>query len=353
MPFIATCSFCRGSKFRVPFKKRGTFATCPKCEHEFLLTPESGVNVPLMTYKELPFDDEQGAEPEEAPAELIETLPEHAPVPDHEPSATDRVESVSVVVAPAISRPIDEWPLRFALLAFILFGLGMMATLFPYGRALSVGFTLLGVVLGVMGWLGLEAFTWLGSVGTGVNALALVVALVFPSWFGYTGWIPEDDPEVGPKVPMSVGRGDHRVRPADWVDAANAVWELGDTRVAITSVGVGPADGTNKSAKDKKERVLRIGVKLSNIGVARSIEFTGWQNPPSAEAKLLAAGNPVAVRTAAMEKILVFPGKSHETTLTFAVPESFEQLKLELSAQAFGGSEPIRFEIPRAMIFMR
>lgn len=349
MPFIATCSFCRASKFRVPFKKRGTFATCPKCAREFLLTPESG-EVPLMKYNELPFEtaDEIDDDPDGS-SELVETVPDHEPVSD---VLESKIESVAVVVSP--TRPATgDLPLRLALVAFGLFGLGILATQFPYGRLIAAPLTLVGLALAVMGWLGLERYTWLGSVGAGLNGLAFFLVVLFPSWLGLSGWGPEADPEAGPKPAMAVGRDGGAARPAEWVDAAQAVWEQGDVRVAVNGVSVGPTDAMAKTTDKKKERTLRITVKLSNIGVARAIELAGWHSPPERESKLTAAGTAVANRMPADEKVPVFPGKSHETVLAFAVPDKLDDLRLELPAAAFGGTDPVRFQIPKAMIFGR
>jgi hypothetical protein len=45
------------------------------------------------------------------------------------------------------------------------------------------------------------------------------------------------------------------------------------------------------------------------------------------------------------------PGKSVESDLVFPEPlPSIEYLRLELSPAAYAGSEPLRFQIPRAMI---
>lgn len=353
MPFIATCTYCRASKFRVPFKKRGTFATCPKCEREFLLTPETGVDLPLMKYNDLPFDDPDEDDDREGSSELVETVPEHDPVPEAAAPPEPSIEKVTVVVAPSAARRSGDLPLRFALVAFVLFGLGILATQFPYGRLVAVPFVLVGLALAAMGWLGLECYRWLGIAGMGLNGLAILLLLVLPEWLGLGGWTPHSDLETDPKSALSVGRDGSPARPAEWVDAAKAVWEFGDVRVAVSGATVGPADPAAKTAEKKKERALRITLNMTNLGVARPIEFAGWHSPPAFEAKLTAAGAPVPVRTTATEKSFVFPGKSLETAIVFAVPEKLDDLRLELPAAAIGGSEPVRFQIPKAMIFGR
>ncbi len=350
MPFIATCTYCRASKFRVPYKKRGSFATCPKCEREFLLAPESGVDVPLMNYKELPFEDEEEILDGEGSSELVETLPDHEPVSEEPPpTATPSIDKVDVVVAAPRRAPTDL-PLRFALAGVALFGLAMLATLFPYGRLIAAPIAFLGLALAAMGWLGLEKFAWLGAAGTALNGLLLAAVLVVPSWLGLGNWLPEADPESAPKQALAISKESGVRRPADWVDAATAVWQYGDVRIAIAGVKVGPLDRAAKTAEKRKDRVLRIALTLENVGVARPIQLLPWHEPPSREVKLLAAGVSVPLRPAPVEPTMIYPSRSGESLLQFDAPDKLDDLRLELSGSAFGDSEPIRFLIPKAMI---
>jgi hypothetical protein len=348
VPFIATCTYCRASKFRVPYKKRGTFATCPKCEREFLLAPESGVDVPLMNYKELPFEDEDDVLDGEGSSELVETVPDHEPVP--ESNLTTTVEKVEVVVVSPPRPSAPDLPLRFVLISVAGFGLAVLATQFPYGRLVAAPLALGGLVLAALGWLGLEKYPWLGAAGTALNALLLAALLAFPSWLGLAGWTPEDDPQAVPRRALAISKESGAARPAEWVDAATAVWEYGDVRIAVSSAKVELADPAAKTIEKRKERVLRIVVKVENIGVARAIPLGSWNQPPDREVKLTAAGAPVAIRPAAADRTPVYPGKSHDVTLTFALPEKFDELRLELPGAAFDCDDSPRFQIPKAMI---
>jgi hypothetical protein len=346
VPFIASCTYCRASKFRVPFKKRGTFATCPKCAREFLLAPDSGVDVPLMTYKELPYEDEDDVLDGEGSSELVETVPEHEAIPD---PPVPSVEKVDVVMAPPRPAPTDL-PLRFALVAIVGFGLAVLATQFPYGRLAAAPLALVGLALAAMGWLGLEKYPWLGAAGTALNGLLLAILIAFPSWLGLAGWVPEDDPETAPKHAQAVSKESGAARPAEWVDAATAVWQYGDVRIAIAGAKIEPADPTAKTVEKRKERVLRITVKVENTGVARAIPFAGWHAPPERTVQLTAGGGPVAFRPVPEEPMPVYPGKSIDVVLSFAVPEKFVDLRLELPGAAFESGESPRFQIPKAMI---
>ena len=47
----------------------------------------------------------------------------------------------------------------------------------------------------------------------------------------------------------------------------------------------------------------------------------------------------------------IYPGKSAELVLTFEPPTGPpDDYRLELPAQAFGGTDPVKFQIPQAML---
>jgi hypothetical protein len=150
----------------------------------------------------------------------------------------------------------------------------------------------------------------------------------------------------------AVGRDGSLPKPAEWVDASQAVWEQGDVRVAVTSVTVGPANPEGSSPPGKKrENVLRIGLKVTNVGVARAVEFKGWV-PPEEPKLATAAGKPMAFKQAGVPAgtATVYPGKSAELAVAFEPPAGApEDYRLELPASAFGGTDPVKFQIPQAM----
>jgi hypothetical protein len=354
VPFVATCLHCRASKFRVPSKKRGTFMTCPKCSHDFMLVP-TGSDVPLVDYRPVELDDDadESVEPparDESPTEpqAIETA-ETQPV-EQPPLPTPTTEPVVVASAPP---PATDYALRTALVGLGFFGASMIASQFPYGRWVAAPLAVIGFIIAGLSLLGLEKLRAVGWAGVGLNGLAFLLVVAFPAWLGLSGWTPASDPETAPKPVTAVGRDGSLPKAADWVDAGQAVWEQGDTRVAVTTVSVGSLDATGgvKPPEKKKERALRIGLKITNVGVARAIPFAGWSVPPAAEPKLTTAGG-VAVKPlpSPAEKAMVYPGKSVETVLLFVPPEKPDDLRLELPAEAFGGTDPVRVTIPKAMI---
>lgn len=349
MPFTAVCQFCRGSKFRVPFKKRGTFATCPKCAHEFMLVPESGVDVPLMQYNDIPFDDDDHPPSPSASEILVE-----------EPGATTATapQAVATTEMPAAvpatpPRPGDfpDYAVRTALVACGFVGVSMIASQFPYGRFVAAPLAGLGLLLGGLSLLGLESRKWLGLAAVGLNALALLLVLALPTWLGLSSWTPAGDPETAPKPVTAVGRDGSLPKNAEWVDAGQAVWQQGDVRITVANVTIGPLDPMAKDPAKRKDRALKLTLKLSNVGVARAIEFTSWSPSPTAETKLTTvAGATLLPRAVATEKATVYPGKSAESVLTFAAPDKADDLRLEIPAEAFGGTDPARFLIPKTLL---
>ncbi len=362
MAFTATCLHCRRAKFRVPDRKRGTFARCPKCRQESLLVPDEGTGSTLVDYKL--FEPESRRAKRDAPAEVEvvvedETRPaDAAPTqPDATPVAFAPIESPNRrVVADHAATPKPDGAVFVALATLAAFGLAMLATQLPYGRFVAVPLAAVGVVVAGLTLFGLEAQRWLGWAGVGLNAAALTLALFLPSWLGMSGWVPTADPESGPKPVTAVGRDGSLPITAAWVNAAQAVWEQGDVRVAVTGVEVAPLEPASKSAERRRERGLRVGLKLTNVGVARAIDFDAWAGvpttPPAVGPTLTtAAGTVLAPKPPqTLAKVAVFPGKSAECILWFAVPTGGEELRLDLPPTAFQGAEPVRFSIPSAMI---
>ena len=126
-------------------------------------------------------------------------------------------------------------------------------------------------------------------------------------------------------------------------------------RVAVTGVEVAALEPAAKSVERRRERGLRVVLKLTNVGVARAIDFDAWAGvptPPSVGPTLTtAAGTALAPKPMPTAgKVAVFPGKSAECVLWFALPTAAEELRLDLPPTAFQGAEPVRFSIPSIMI---
>lgn len=350
MPFIAECLHCRGSRFQVPNKKRGTFEHCPKCDREFLLVPQSSVDSQLVAYNFDPTEDDDPDEPTAA-----------VPLPELQPTTVAVAElQPEPVVAPPIvveSQPAHIEPSSIepatvgALVALGLFGFSILVSQFPYGRFVAGPIAVLGVIIAAFAWLALERRQWLGALALALNLLAVLLVTALPSWLGLSTWTPSEDPEAAPKPVTAVGRDGSLPQVADSVDASKAVWQQGDVRIAVTHATIGAWDPEAKTAEKRKERALRIGLKVANVGVARTIDFTGWKLVPPDEPKLAQAGKVLSVRASSHTGTsIIFPGKSAECDLTFVVPTGKDDLQLELAPSAFSGTDTVRFSIPRAFV---
>jgi hypothetical protein len=328
------------------------------------LLPGKGGTAKPLEYRLPPLDDEEGPvevmeeslgggrQPPggDAPGGLTAAAQEETAAAPPEPAAA---AEPSLPVGPPVRTPPPQtdYALRLVLVALGLFGTAIVASQFPYGRYVAVPIAGLGLLLAALSLLGLERRRWVGLAGAGLNALAILLVVALPGWLGLSArWVPDTNPDAGPKPVTAVGREDGLPVAADWVDAKTAVWQQGDVRVSVTGVTVGPRDPAAK----RPDLVLRVGLKLTNVGVARAIEFAGWPaTPEGGPALTTAGGESFAHRPAAdrAEPTTVRPGKSAEAVVAFAAPDKpTEDLRLELPAAAFGGTDPVRFRIPRSMI---
>jgi hypothetical protein len=149
---------------------------------------------------------------------------------------------------------------------------------------------------------------------------------------------------------------------AEWIDAASGAVQLGDARVRVRAVEVGPVefkDGPRKRVS--KEKYLQITLRLNNVGVAQKLTYTSWAgaNPATLRDQ---AGRVCRARTFAqglevvghVPKATLAPGKFTDDVLVFEPPAAgVEYLRLELPAAAFGGNGALRLQIPRSMITFR
>jgi hypothetical protein len=289
MPMIATkCPGC-GARLKVPSNAPDD-VRCPRCTHE-LRQPA----------------------PEEAPGE--------APSPTND-------------------------PLRLALVGIAVAGVASLGSQLPYGKIPAAVVGLVGFGLAAVSLLGLETRRWLGVVGMGLNAVAIAFALSSAKWS-----LASDDPSAAPKPPVAVGGDSDLPRPVEWVEAERSVWQHDDVRIAVTSVNL-VLDPAAKGAKRGKDRLLKIAVTVTNVGVARAVEATGWpvEAPP---AMTLATAEGVELKRVAGDtpaRATLYPGKFAEFTLTFAPPPATNELRLTLPHEAFGGTTPARFRIPARMV---
>jgi hypothetical protein len=263
---------------------------------------------------------------------------------------------------PVVAAEPDGAAFTTALVAVTLFGVGLVATLLPFGRVIGLGVAGLGVVIG-LGCLAAEGRARLvAAAAVGLNLLAVALLLFAPTWLGLAPWqLP--GPTGGPPRVVAVDHGSGLPIPTEWVDASKASWGYGDVRVTVRSAVVAPVEltGLNGAKRRTKEASLQIMLRVANDGVERKLDLSGWAVDGGAPGPRLTdqAGNVLKPRTfePGWEPPFrpraggLFPGKSAEILLLFDAPAArVDALKLDLPGAAVGVDEPIRFHVPGSFV---
>jgi hypothetical protein len=254
--------------------------------------------------------------------------------------------------------------LPLALIAFTLGGLGLFVSQVPYGRFVTVALAALGLLVGLAGLAFAERGRLIPAAAAALNAAALFVVVLLPGWLGLDSWRPDPPPDEF-RRPMAIPLDRGAASPADWVDVSRASWRLEDVRVSVRSAGVAPMEllGPKGQKKWTKERYLQIWLQVTNVGVARKVEFQAWgaaAGPGDAVPRLTdPAGKALAAKTFdpgttpawRVQTTGLLPGKSADHLLVFEAPAAaVDRLRLELPGSAFGAEEPVRLEIPRSFL---
>ena len=339
----AVCPHCHDAELQYPGDLRGTTVACRRCGKPFLFQP---IVTRSVFESDLPRAGQPAGATALAPAPVA-AAPSPEPAVDFDPHTEG-----------------SDFFLWSALAGVGLFGPAIVATQFPYGRIVAAVLLTFGLIFTAVGLLGLTAKQWTGWLGLGANAVGLVLVVLLPGWLGISTWMPQKFETTEFKQPMAVTR-DGPARPVSWVEAGSAVWEMGDARVSVAAAAVEPPPkpGTVSTAPVEKTPTLRLTVQLSNVGLARNIEFPGWfpppaptpppppGTPPPPAPKLTADGKPIPAKANPPgPSQAVHPGKSIDTVLLFNVPPNRGDLRLELPAEPFGGTEPVRFQIPWTLV---
>jgi hypothetical protein len=367
MPILAVCPYCHEGKVRAPERALGLSATCPRCHSCFTIVPsaepapESAAERPAALETALTAAPTPGEVPaaltaRPRPQAVAPLPPEPTPAPPSPP------EPPPVEEAP----PEPPFALGLALTSITLAGVSIALSQFPvYGRlatALGAG---LGLVLGLGSLILAERKRWVPGAACGVNALGLLVAIALPGLLNLPPWWPakvDDDS----RTVKAVGYDGSPGVPAEWVDVSTASWQQGDVRVAATALTLGPVElvGPKEQKKWTGGKHLQVWLHVTNVGVARKVDFRGWDAKREGPAPRLSdpAGKALAASTfdAGWEPAgrrppaALFPGKSADVLLVFEPPPpGADRLRLELPGSAFGGEENVRLLIPRSSIIDR
>jgi hypothetical protein len=367
MPFIAECPFCQG-KLRAPDSAVGRSLSCPKCGEPFTLAPmehpPQSATFTIMAAAQGTTTTLPGTQTA-APLPPL-PLPESAPPPTEEDGDRPR-------------RPLNP----VAVLAFFLAGAGWLSAAVASTFILDAAARLalvgagLAVLVGLVGLLLARATRlggfWLSLAATGASLPLLVLLLVRPAWLGiFAAPAPPGNTTAVRTVVIPVGKetpeahSEEESEP-EWVDVRGKELQQGDLRVRVVSLLTRFVELKQPTpVKPPPRRFLVVGLRIFNVGVARRLHYQSWGEKANGtedrQARLTDesgksyplvnfAGAEVAGRV--REKNLP-PGTRVDDVLVFeSPPNSVSSLRLELPAEAAGGSGTFKLRIPREAITVR
>jgi hypothetical protein len=257
----------------------------------------------------------------------------------------------------------------------------------------------LGLLVGIAG-LVVAALTGgagliLNVAGTSSSAVGLVLAVVLGITFGlFSGpqppsvvARPELPPVVAPvAVPPVVEPQPEPPPEPVWTDASQPIVQE-PIKAAVAGVGIEQvrmeSSDLSTLRRPKPQPMLKLKVTIENISTDKIVEAPGWigggdlvgqgvgqllggeagkaVQAATATAKLTDHAGNRYKQTPALSLFggridfgadyALRPGESRQFELVFPPPlETVEYLRLELSAAGYGGTDALRFQIPRAMI---
>jgi hypothetical protein len=316
MPFIAICPHCRLCRLRAPRSKRGQTVRCPKCSEEFPLFP---YNEETNSTAQSNLDDVESS----ASASLTSAVSR---------THTSETESQG-----------DEL-LPLAKLALSLAALVLFLSQLPYGRPAALLIAVLGCFASTFTLLELRKQNALvGVAGLMLNGFFTTVLIGYPATLGITGWWSESD---------RLARESEKNQEEDWIDAGDAGWKQGGVRVSVTFATIGGYPSSNGSS-GTKEAYLWVGFKITNVGVGRDLEFSGWEGKSADDLKMTTSDGTLLINKQFMGSPgmpAIQAGHSQECMLAFEIPPPGQDLLLYLPTQPFGDTTIIRFRIPHILI---
>lgn len=230
--------------------------------------------------------------------------------------------------------------------------------------------------------------------GAASSAVGLVLAIVLGVAFGLFIPTPTSAPPAVAIAPVATTEPVRQPEPEPeappeprWFGVAESI-EEGPIRARIASIAIEPvrleSADISTLKKGKPEPMLKIRVEVANTSADRIVEFAGWVGggdmisqgvtqllggselgkAVQAAAPTAALADNIGNRYKQVPMMSVFgasipagqdlalrPAQSREAELIFRPPvDAAEYLRLELSPAAYGGSEPLRWQIPKTEI---
>jgi hypothetical protein len=331
-----------------------------------------------------------------------------ARVPFGSVAPAPRVAEAETSIAPLI---IGAVGLIFGILALATFWLPMLGG--PMGWT-GIGVGGLGLLLGIVGMVlsatQKGSGLYLNVAGTSSAAVGLVLSVVLGVTFGMFTSAPKPPPmvvvqkpilpppvEVRQEPPPELPKEPQPALPPEpvWTDAGQPIPQ-GPIQAAIESVGIENIrlEGNDLSTlrAGKPQPMLKIRVTITNMTKDKIVEVPGWPGGGSllgqgTDVSALLKGSKLLEGTEAGKTLdaasasgtltdnvgnkypqtpslrvmgaaasiseykALRPESTVQRELVFDPPlPTIEYLRLELSPAGFGGTEPLRFQIPKSMI---
>jgi hypothetical protein len=359
MPILVQCPYCGQGKVNAPESAIGLTVVCRLCSSCFTIAPDTLMPKAATPAAARLVESRKTTTRTDAAARAETALAVLTGAPTEPSTAVASVAPVAPVEVVPVPQRSDSSFVP-ALIALCCGGIGLAVSQLPYGRFGTVGLGVIGLAFAGVAVAMAQGKRWLPTAALSLNGLALLLAVLLPEWLGVSSWRPVRTADDS-NVVRAVGLQDGLASPAEWVDVSKAAWQRDDVRVGVSGFTIAPVELVG--AKDKrvwtKEPVLQIRVKVENVGVARPFEVHPWPTASGPESPRLtdASGKVITFKKFAdgwtpsarppQPKVL-FPGRSTEQLLIFDAPgKTSGDLRLELPASVFGGTESVKLLLPR------
>ena len=239
----------------------------------------------------------------------------------------------------------------------------MLASQLPYGRSSPRRWAgrLLGGIAARRGGARLAA-----AAVVFLQAVSLLVVFFMPSVLNLDPWRGGSG-DTGPTGPAMVEHNTGLptpISPDTWIDASRSSWEFRDARVTVAAAHAGPLElrGPKDGRRNTKEYYFEVQLRITNAGVERQIDLSGWAAGQGADGVRLtdAAGKPLALATfegawqpdRGKPSRQLFPGHPSDVKFVFAAPPAGGgPLRLQLPGVALGlPDETVKFQLGAAFL---
>jgi hypothetical protein len=252
--------------------------------------------------------------------------------------------------------------------ACLLAGLALLSAALQGSTFLTRPLAAVGLLLGFIGVAVVGSGKPLRLVlpigGAVLSGAVLVVALFVPALLGPRYDVSREksdyDPAAVRVVPLHLSGGTDALEIDGYADAARAALQQGTIRVRIGRATVAPVQVVDSRKRFTKQPYLAVTVQIQNLGTPARVRLVHWGTTGErAVPEAVATAGGVKLAPANLNPDVpvglsygqeLFPGKSASDLLVFEAPTLGAPVRLELAAEAWGGSGVFRFQIPGTML---